>query len=109
MKNQTLSDEKIDKIIKDKFSGSFMSNSKWVKLIQLLVDNYVLIKICNVKLIYDNKIRNMMISGDEQYDFDFYSSSMESMVTDPIVPGWTSYKEIEWVDFPYCLQILIIK
>jgi hypothetical protein len=100
MKNQTLSDEKIDKLIQTNYSGSFMNNSKWVKLIQLLVDNYDLIKVCNVKLIFDDKIRNMKITGDEQYDFDFYSNSMESMVSDPIIPGWTSYKEIEWIGFP---------
>lgn len=104
MRNQTLSDEKIDKLIKDKYTASFMSNAKWVKLIQLLVDNYELIKCCHVKLIYDNKMRHMKITGHEQYDLDFYSDSMESMVTNPIVRGWTLYKEIEWIDFPTALE-----
>ncbi|QHT70281.1 hypothetical protein GXP67_28335 [Rhodocytophaga rosea] len=100
MKKQALPNEKIDKLIKDKYNASFMNNAKWVKLIQLLVTNYSLLKSCQVKLIYDDKIRHMIITGNEAYNFDFYSTSMESMVAYPMVPGWTLYKEIEWINFP---------
>lgn len=96
----TLYDD-IDKIIKKKYSSNFMSNSKWVKLIELLVKNYKLFDVCNVKLIYDDKIRELLIEGNETFDFDYYKDSMEGMVTKPITPGWVLYKEIEWVSFPF--------
>lgn len=90
----------IDKIIKQKYSSSFMSNSKWVKLIELLVENYKLFDLCNLKLIYDDNIRELLIEGNETFDFDYYKDSMEGMVTKPITPGWVLYKEIEWISFP---------
>lgn len=93
--------EKIEKIILEKYSGSFMNNSKWVKLIQKLIENFDVIKKCNVKLIYDDVIRSLIITGDEQYNLDFYLNSMEGMLNNPIVSGWTVYKEIEWISFPY--------
>lgn len=101
MKYGTTLYDDIDKIIKKKYSSNFMSNSKWVKLIELLVKNYKLFDVCNVKLIYDDKIRELLIEGNETFDFDYYKDSMEGMVTKPITPGWVLYKEIEWVSFPF--------
>ncbi|HBU78399.1 MAG TPA: hypothetical protein DEF18_09875 [Muricauda sp.] len=75
-----------------------MNNSKWVKLISVLVVNYHLIEEIDVKLIFDKKIRKLKISGNEQFNFDYYPNAMESMVTDPVNPGWTMYKEIEWIE-----------
>ena len=100
MKKQNSSNPKIDKIILTNYTASFMNNSKWVKLIHLLVDNAQLIERCDVKLIYDDKIRKLIINGDEQFDFDFYENAMEAMIIDPVTPGWTLYKEIEWIRFP---------
>ncbi|MEO8239123.1 MAG: hypothetical protein ABI576_13550 [Flavobacterium sp.] len=100
MKNGTILNDKIDKIIKQKYSSNFMSNSKWVKLIELLVKNYKLFDVCNVKLIYDKEIRQLIIGGNENFEFDYYKDSMEGMITKPITPGWVLYKEIEWISFP---------
>jgi hypothetical protein len=102
LKQQTenIMSEKIEKIILEKYTGNFMNNSKWVKLIQKMVENFDLIKKCTIKLIHDDNIRLLNITGNEQYDLDFYSNSMEGMLTNPIVPGWTVYKEIEWISFP---------
>jgi hypothetical protein len=100
MKKHNISDTKIDKIILTNYTASFMNNSKWVKLIQLLVDNTQFIARCDVKLIHDDKIRELIISGEEQFDFDFYENAMEAMITNPVTPGWTLYKEIEWISFP---------
>ena len=47
-----------------------MNNSKWVKLISVLVVNYHLIEEIDVKLIFDKKIRKLKISGNEQFNFD---------------------------------------
>ncbi|MFC4818479.1 MULTISPECIES: hypothetical protein [unclassified Flavobacterium] len=93
-------DPKVDKIIQTNYTASFMNNSKWLKLIRLLVDNAQCIARCDVKLIYDDKIRQLMINGEEQFNFDFYENAMEAMITNPIAPGWTLYKEIEWICFP---------
>ena len=100
MKTENITSEKIEKIILEKYTASFMNNAKWVKLIGKIVENFHIIKKCTVKLIYDDEIRILNITGNEQYDFDFYSNSMEGMLTNPIVPGWTVYKEIEWISFP---------
>lgn len=106
MKTENITSEKIQKIILEKYTGSFMNNSKWVKLIRKIVENFDVIKKCTVKLIYDDEIRLLNITGDEQYDLDFYSNSMEGMLTNPIVPGWTVYKEIEWISFPYDAEVV---
>ena len=97
-------DDKLNKLIQTKFSSSLLNNSKWVKLIQVLVDNHHLINHCIVKLVYDDENRQLMIEGDEQYNFDFYSTALEGMVSKPITPGWTLYKEIEWISFPFAFQ-----
>ena len=115
MKNEPALDDKIDKIIKRNYSSTFMNNSKWVKLIGLLVKNHKLFDVCNVKLIYDDEIRRLIIQGNETYELDYYQDSMEGMVTKPITPGWIAYKEIEWISFPsdksntQALEILIKK
>jgi hypothetical protein len=93
-------DIQLDKIVHDCFSASFMSDSKWVKLISTLIQNSDLIKECKVKLIWEQEVnRHLLVSADLQFGHDFYGKSMESMVTgNP--KGWYSYKEIEWLDFP---------
>ena len=100
MKNESTLYDSIDKIIKQNYTSNFMNNSKWVKLIELLVKNHKLFDVCNVKLIYDNEIRQLIIEGNETFDFDYYKDSMEGMVTKTITPGWVLYKEIEWISFP---------
>jgi len=50
MKTENITSEKIDKIILEKYTGSFMNNSKWVKLIQKIIENFDVIKKCTVKL-----------------------------------------------------------
>ena len=106
MKTKNITSERIEKIILEKYTGSFMNNSKWVKLIQKIVENFSVIKKCTVKLIYDHEIRLLDITGDEQYDLDFYSNSMEGMLTNPIAPGWMVYKEIEWISFPSDTEVV---
>lgn len=97
MKGPT-SEEIIEKLIKEKFSASFMNNSKWVKLISALIVNHHLFEEIDVKLIFDEERRKLIISGNEKFNFDYYPVTMESMVTKPANPGWTKYKEIEWIE-----------
>ena len=99
MKPKILSDEELNKIINKKYSSSLMNDSKWVKLIQTLVNNHGLIGKCQAKLIYDDKIRALIIDEDALFNFDFYAHSVEAMITH-VTGGWTLYKEIEWISFP---------
>jgi hypothetical protein len=94
-------DSYLDKLIQQKFSSFFMSNSKWIKLIATLVANTDIIKECLVKPIWEEQepIRHLRFDAHTYYGFDYYASAMESMVSgNP--RGWYDYKEIEWLDFP---------
>jgi len=91
----------LDKLISERFSASFMSNSKWVKLITTLVENASIVTECLVKPIWDDEklSRRLLIDGEKQYQHDFYDSAMEGMVSGKPI-GWYAYKEIEWLEFP---------
>ena len=79
------------------FSSSFMNDSKWVKLLSALSEYELVIENSNVKLIWDDEIRDICINGDISYDFDFYEHSMVSMISG-YPKGWYDYKEIEWIE-----------
>ncbi len=91
----------LEKLIKQKFSASFMNNSKWVKLITALIENSSHIKECKVKPIWDDteSKRHLSLDKNTQFGFDFYDTAMEAMVSGEPT-GWYAYKEIEWLDFP---------
>ena len=78
-----------------------MSNSKWVRLIGVLVNNWFEIKECLVKPIWNDAAPSHRLIIDEHttYGVDYYASAMESMVVGNR-GGWYAYKEIEWLDFP---------
>ena len=76
---------KINKIISKNYSTSFMSNTKWEKLIDGLTDeieNGIYVK---YKLIY----------GTEVYDNIFITSDFMPFFAEP-----TLYKEVEWIEIP---------
>lgn len=75
----------IEKILSNQFKSSFMSNSKWYKLIEELTGSFDKL-IVHYKLIYDDTIyqRCLMNAPD---NFPFFQ--------EPIL-----YKEIEWIEFP---------
>jgi hypothetical protein len=74
----------IDRIIKEKFTSSFMNDSKWDQLIETLTDKLDEIFI-NYKLIHDDKI----------YFTSFNSPDFRPFFIEP-----TFYKEVEWIEFP---------
>ncbi|RTQ46308.1 hypothetical protein EJV47_22550 [Hymenobacter gummosus] len=80
-----------------------MSNAKWVKLIGALVDSWPLVPQCLVKLMWEDASveRYLLIDEQDSYNFNYYASAMESMVSGrPSLGGWCAYKEIEWLEFP---------
>ena len=76
--------KEIDELVKRKYSGSFLNNTKWYKLIDVLTIEFDEVYI-NYKLIYDNIIKG--------YLFD--SVDFEPYFLEPI-----KYNEVEWIEFP---------
>lgn len=73
-----------DKVVREKYSASFMNNTKWNKLIDSLTDCFGQIYL-NYKLIYSDAVKG--------YLFDM--ADFEPFFLEPII-----YKEIEWVEIP---------
>lgn len=74
----------IDEIVKKNYSGSYLNDTKWYKLINVLTIEFDEVFI-NYKLIYDDVI--------EGYLFD--SVDVAPYFLEPI-----KYKEVEWIEFP---------
>lgn len=79
----------IDKKIQEKFTSSFMSDSKWNKLIEALTDELDEIFV-NYKLIHDNNVRFT----------SFVTPDFKPFFIEP-----TFYKEVEWIEFPKIFNI----
>jgi hypothetical protein len=78
-----------------------MSNKKWVKLIQVLVENSEFIQKVEVKKVLDKKIGEIYISSDLTYEFDYWTIGFEGVSS---FGGWLLYKEIEFLKFPLKFQ-----
>ena len=74
----------IDELVKKNYSNSYLNNTKWYKLIDVLTTEFNEFFI-NYKLIYDG-----VIGG---YLFD--SVDFKPYFLEPI-----KYKEVEWIEFP---------
>lgn len=95
-------DDALDKLIAAAQLQPLMSNAKWVKLLRALVASWPLVQQCRVKLIWedDSPERWLHIDEHDSYNFNYYASAMESMVSGkPHLGGWCAYKEIEWLEF----------
>ena len=76
--------KQVDKIIQEKYSASFLNNTKWFKLIDELTKVFNEIYI-NYKLIYDEKVEGFL----------FENADFEPFFLEPI-----RYKEVEWIEIP---------
>ncbi|MDQ1164717.1 hypothetical protein [Flavobacterium sp. SORGH_AS_0622] len=94
-------DQKLDQTIKQKFSSGYMSNKKWVKLIDTFVENAELIKRGEIKKVLEEKIGLIFISENLQYEFDYWNIGFEGVNS---FGGWLLYKEIEFLKFPAKFQ-----
>ncbi|MGI4734913.1 MAG: hypothetical protein ACRYG7_07005 [Janthinobacterium lividum] len=99
-------DEALDKVILAAQLQPLMSNAKWVRLLTTLVAQWPLVQACQVKLIWEEASSERWLHLDEhtRYQFDYYASAMEAMISGKPQLGWTAYKEIEWLDFPRFLS-----
>ena len=80
----------IDELISKNYSSSYLNNTKWFKLIDVLTNEEEVF--INFKLIYDDVI--------EGYLFD--STDFKPYFLEPI-----KYKEVEWIKFPNDFQYWI--
>ena len=87
---------KTDSIIKS-FDVSLMSNTKWIKLLNLLSNLDLDGVTATVKLVWDSEIRVFRLDSNLELNFDYYASSMESLISG-YPKGFYDYKEIEWLN-----------
>lgn len=95
-------DAALDKLIAAAQLQPLLSNAKWVKLLTALVESWSLVQKCRVKLIWEDASveRYLYIDEYDSYNFNYYASALESMVSGPpSLGGWCAYKEIEWLEF----------
>ena len=93
-------DEQIDREIEKSvahFSEHLMSNSKWVRLIDRLVDNSDQIEKIEFKKIQSEQIGELYLTEDTTYGFDYWQNGFEGHNS---LGGWLIFKEIEFLIFP---------
>ncbi|WP_272150701.1 hypothetical protein [Tenacibaculum aiptasiae] len=74
-----------------------MSNSKWVRLIDRLVDNSNWIEKIEFKKVQNEKIGELYLDEDTTYGFDYWQNGFEGINS---FGGWLTFKEIEYLIFP---------
>lgn len=93
-------DEQIDREIEKSifhFSEHLMSNSKWVRLIDKLVDGSDKIEKIEFKKVHDERIGELYLSENTTYGFDYWQNGFEGHNS---LEGWLTFKEIEFLIFP---------
>lgn len=80
-----------------KFSQHLMSNAKWIKLIDHLVENMDEIKKIQFKRIQDDIIGELYLDENSSFEFDYWNTAFEGINS---FGGWLQYKEIEYLSFP---------
>ena len=88
--------KEIDNAI-SKFSQPLMSNSKWVKLIEQIVDNADEIKKILFKKVQNNKIGELYLDSGSIFEFDYWQTGFEGNNS---FNDWLEYREIEYLIFP---------
>lgn len=86
----------IEKLI-CQFSQHLMSNSKWVRLIEAIVENADDFKKIQYKKIQNNNIGELFINEGSIFEFDYWQSGFEGNNS---FNDWLDYKEIEYLIFP---------
>ena len=76
--------EKIDEHVRERYRCSFMSNTKWRKLLNTIGDLFPAGFALRFRLIHGNEVRELLL---DEADDQFFAEP-------------THYKEVEWVEFP---------
>ncbi len=92
-------DEQIDREIEkaiSKFSQHLMSNSKWVRLIDTLVENIDEVKKVEFKKVQNDQLGQLYLNEDTTFEFDYWENGIEGHNS---LGGWLTFKEIEFLIF----------
>jgi len=89
-------EREVEKAI-SRFSQHFMSNSKWVRLIDKLVENAHKAKKVQFKKIQNDQIGDLYLNSDTTFGFHYWQNGFEGHNS---LGGWLPYKEIEYLLFP---------
>lgn len=93
-------DEQIDREIEKsvaRFSEHLMSNSKWVRLIDRLVQGSGEIEKIEFKKVQSEQVGELYLEEDTTYGFDYWQNGFEGQNS---LGGWLTFKEIEYLIFP---------
>ncbi|WP_175623226.1 hypothetical protein [Chryseobacterium schmidteae] len=88
--------QKIDSAI-SKFSQPLLSNSKWVKLIDGLVDHIEKVQKIQFKKVQKDKIGELYLDENTTYEHDYWQNGFEGNNS---FGEWLEYREIEYLIFP---------
>lgn len=79
------------------FSQHLMSNFKWIRLIEAIVENADDFKKIKFKKIQNVRIGELYLDKDSIFEFDYWQRGFEGNNS---LDGWLEYKEIEFLIFP---------
>ncbi|MCI3937762.1 hypothetical protein MQX03_11155 [Chryseobacterium aahli] len=79
------------------FSQHLMSNSKWIRLIEAIIDNAHESKKIQFKKIQNDRIGELYLNEDSIFEFDYWQRGFEGNNS---LGDWLEYKEIEYLIFP---------
>ncbi|SHI88587.1 hypothetical protein SAMN02745146_1802 [Hymenobacter daecheongensis DSM 21074] len=74
-----------------------MSNSKWVRLINKLVENSERVLKIEFKKVQHTLIGELYLDQDTAFGFDYWQNGFEGNSS---LGGWLMFKEIEYLFFP---------
>ena len=89
-------DLEIEKAI-SRFSQHLMSNAKWVRLIDKLIENIDQVKKVQFKKVQKDSIGELYLNEDTTFEFDYWENGFEGHNS---LGGVLSFKEIEYLVFP---------
>jgi len=95
-RNDKQKEREIEKSI-SRFSEHLMSNSKWVRLIDKLVEGIDKIKKIEFKKVHSERIAELYLEEDTTYGFDYWQNGFEDSNS---LDGPLFFKEIEYLIFP---------
>lgn len=88
-------EREMEKAISD-FSQPLMSNSKWIRLINKLVENADKILKIEFKKVQQDHIGELYLARDTEYGFDYWQNGFEGCNS---LGGWLLFKEVEYLVF----------
>lgn len=89
-------DREIEKSVAH-FSEHLMSNSKWVRLIDKLVEESSEVQKIEFKKVHSEQLGELYLEENTTYGFDYWQNGFEGHNS---LGGWLTFKEIEYMIFP---------